>query len=82
MSWARITAPSSWSSTSADVRGLEGILRRIDGRGYKAYKELQGRRFGFDSFRLSIDHVQGDPYATPSRLRVRVPLEAAGPKPC
>jgi predicted ABC-class ATPase len=56
---------------------LEAILRRIDGRGYKAYKDLQGRSFRFREFDLRVEHVQGDPYAAPSRIRARVPLEVA-----
>jgi len=55
---------------------LQRLLRRIDGRGYKAYKEIQGR-YEFPGFTLSIDHVQGDPFAAPSRLRVLVPQSVA-----
>ena len=47
------------------------ILETIDGRGYKAYKEIKGK-YRFEDLTLFIDHVQGDPFATPSRLRVRV----------
>ena len=50
---------------------LKHILRRIDGRGYKAYKDIQGA-YVFGEFTLFIDHVQGDPFATPSRVRVQV----------
>jgi predicted ABC-class ATPase len=60
------------------VRDLKSILRRIDGRGYKAYKEIQGRKFSFDGFELLVEHVQGDPYAAPSRLRALIPLEKSG----
>ena len=60
------------------VRDLESILRRIDGRGYKAYKEIQGRKFSFDGFELLVEHAQGDPYAAPSRLRALIPLEKSG----
>jgi len=56
---------------------LEGILRRIDGRGYKAYKDIQGT-YDFGNFTLHIDHVQGDPFAAPSRVRVVVPQRVAG----
>ena len=56
---------------------LREILRGIDGRGYGAYKELSGQRFAFDVFTLNIDHVQGDPFASPSRVHVRVPQKAA-----
>ena len=60
------------------MKDLESILHRIDGRGYKAYKEIQGRTFSFDGFELLVEHVQGDPYAAPSRLRALIPLEKSG----
>lgn len=46
-------------------------LKRIDGKGYKAYKDIEGK-YDFKHFILSIDHVQGDPFASPSKVRVRV----------
>jgi len=55
---------------------LRAILRRIDGRGYKAYQDIQGR-YDYGRFTLFIDHVQGDPFAAPSRTRVRVPQRVA-----
>lgn len=51
---------------------LRNILHRIDGRGYGAYKDLKGA-YAFADFDLVVDHVQGDPFAAPSRIRVRVP---------
>ena len=54
------------------VDELRNILARIDGRGYKAYKDLQGA-YAYPGFTLFIDHVQGDPFASPSKIRVRVP---------
>ena len=51
-------------------------LRRIDGRGYKAYKELTGH-YRFPDWTLYIDHVQGDPFAAPSKMRLRVPQDVA-----
>ena len=50
---------------------LRQILARIDRRGYKAYKDIQGEYDG-EWLSLYIDHVQGDPFAAPSRIRVRV----------
>ncbi|MBM6862049.1 isopentenyl-diphosphate delta-isomerase, partial [Clostridium saudiense] len=50
---------------------LKKELQRIDGRGYKSYKDLEGQ-YDFGTFILSIDHVQGDPFASPSRVRVIV----------
>ena len=57
-------------------RALPEILKRLDGRGYKAYKELQGTWI-YPGFVLEIDHVQGDPYADPSRVTVTVEPEVA-----
>ncbi len=56
---------------------LRTKLRSIDHRGYPAYKELRGQ-YRFGDYVLSIDHVQGDPFAAPSRLSVRVDKEKAG----
>jgi len=54
-----------------DIERLRDECRRIDGRQYPAYKDLKGR-WDLGDVLLSIDHVQGDPYAAPSRLRLRV----------
>jgi len=59
------------------VSDLRRILSRIDGRGYKAYRDLSGE-YDFGEFVLIIDHVQADPFASPSRLRVRVAQKRAG----
>lgn len=48
---------------------LKNELFKIDGKGYKAYKALEGR-YDFKKYVLSIDHVQGDPFASPSRVRI------------
>jgi len=55
---------------------LRRILARIDGRGYKAYKDIEGR-YDAGTFTLFVDHVQGDPFAAPSKLRLRVPQSQA-----
>lgn len=52
-------------------KDLEELLNRIDGKGYPAYKDLKGQ-YQFKHHCLSIDHVQGDPFATPSKVRVMV----------
>ncbi|MDP6530154.1 MAG: ABC-ATPase domain-containing protein [Gemmatimonadota bacterium] len=58
---------------------LDELLRRSDGRGYRAYRDIRGR-WQFHHFTLHVDHVQGDPFASPSRVRVRVdPAVAALP---
>lgn len=55
---------------------LKRELQRIDGRGYKSYKDLEGQ-YSFETFILSIDHVQGDPFASPSRVRVIIDNKVA-----
>ncbi|ACB84865.1 ABC-ATPase domain-containing protein [Natranaerobius thermophilus] len=61
----------------ADLKKLIATLSRIDGKGYKAYKDIQGMYKYPDGGELYIDYVQGDPFASPSRLRFRVPMELA-----
>jgi len=53
---------------------LRILLQQIDGRGYKAYKQLQGI-YNFNTFQLTIDHVQGDPFAQPSRISIQLSPE-------
>ncbi len=55
---------------------LRTALSRLDGRSYNAYKELRGA-FDLGDCTLFIDHVQGDPFAAPSRMRMRVPMDEA-----
>jgi predicted ABC-class ATPase len=51
----------------------------MDGRGYRAYKDLAGAH-ELGALTLFVDHVQGDPFAAPSKLRLRAPMaEAALP---
>ncbi|MBO8158436.1 ABC-ATPase domain-containing protein [Thermosyntropha sp.] len=60
-----------------NVTDLKMILDKIDGRGYKAYKTLEGS-YDLKICHLYIDHVQADPFAPPSRMRIRVPMDRAG----
>ena len=60
--------------TANDLREL---LSRIDRRGYPAYKDTRGA-WRFPGYVLSIDHVQGDPFAAPSQLHVRLDGRTAG----
>ncbi len=52
-------------------------IERLDNRGYKAYRELKGV-YDFKKYTLHIDRVQSDPFAPPSRLRIRVSQGVAG----
>lgn len=60
--------------TSNDLREL---LTRIDHKGYPAYKDTRGS-YQFEGYVLSIDHVQGDPFAAPSKVSIHVPEKTAG----
>ncbi len=60
--------------TSNDLREL---LTRIDHKGYPAYKDTRGS-YQFEGYVLSIDHVQGDPFAAPSKVSIHVPGKTAG----
>ncbi len=55
----------------SDHERLAQLCRRIEGRPYPAWRDLLGVwRLG--RLRLRVDHIQGDPYAAPSRVRVRL----------
>jgi predicted ABC-class ATPase len=60
-----------------DCQILRQQLLQLDDRSYKAYKDIQGT-YDFPEFTLIIDYVQGDPFASPSKLRVIVPQLIAG----
>ena len=59
------------------LQDLADLLHSIDNQGYGAYREAKGAWSGPD-FTFHVDWVQGDPYATPSRVRFRLPPEAHG----
>lgn len=55
---------------------LRQQLSSIHRKSYPAYKTLKGI-YDFKHFLLSIDHVQGDPFAPPSHLSIQVPAKIA-----
>ncbi|KKK34663.1 ABC transporter ATPase [Salinicoccus sediminis] len=60
-----------------DAKQLEAVLNKLDGQKYGAYKQLKGI-YQFKRFKLAIDHIQVDPYAPPSKMRVIMNRETAG----
>lgn len=56
---------------------LRELLNRIDHKGYPAYKDTRGV-YQFEGYLLGIDHVQGDPFAAPSKVSIRVKGRQAG----
>ncbi len=61
-------------NTSQQLR--QSILA-MEHKSYPAYKSLAGR-YQFDSYVLCIDHVQGDPFASPSKVHVELAPRTAG----
>ena len=61
-----------------ELQELVQQISSLDGKGYKAYKTLQGKSFTFGLFELTFEHVQGDPFADPSRFSIKVDLLSAG----
>ncbi len=56
---------------------LKQLLSGMDRQSYKAYKRLEGV-YRYPDFSLSVDHVQGDPFADPSRISVRMAVDRTG----
>lgn len=56
---------------------LNRMLRQIDHKGYPAYKQLRGE-YQFPGYILGIDHVQGDPFAAPSKVSIHIKGKQAG----
>ncbi|KAI8620474.1 hypothetical protein BC830DRAFT_1098921 [Chytriomyces sp. MP71] len=79
-----MSGSSSRESALNAVRPANGSLRDIllqmDGAQYGQLKTLLGQCFSLSAsgILLFLDHVQSDPFAPPSRLRVHVPIEVSG----
>ena len=56
---------------------LDKLLKSINKKSYPAYKSLKGS-YQFEGYILDICHVQGDPFAAPSKLSVYVKKAQAG----
>ena len=56
---------------------LQELLRSVNRKSYPAYKSLKGV-YQFQKYILSIDHVQGDPFASPSHVSVKISHKTAG----
>jgi len=56
---------------------LNKMLVSLDGQKYGAFKRVKGI-YQFEQFRLAIDHVQVDPFAPPSKMRILISRQTAG----
>lgn len=55
------------------MHSLRSKLNRIDKNSYKLYKNIQGS-YDFGEYKLTIDHVQADPFAPPSKITIAIKL--------
>ena len=60
-----------------DTEALKSLLRRLDGRSYSAFKDLKGSWL-LGNAEIILDHIQGDPFASPSRIRGRIRTNVPG----
>jgi len=51
------------------ISELKKILNRIHGKGYKAYNDIKGV-YSLTNYSIIVDRVQGDPFASPSNIRI------------
>ncbi|BFL48084.1 ABC-ATPase domain-containing protein [Lactonifactor longoviformis] len=56
---------------------LKTLLLAINHKSYPAYKDTRGS-YQFPGYLLSIDHVQGDPFASPSKVSLVIEGRQAG----
>ncbi len=70
-------AASSPQPTFGSGQELVGLLQRLEGSSYGAYKKALGT-WDFGDYQVIFDRLQSDPYAPPSAVRVRFSKEAAG----
>lgn len=69
--------PKGGNHTMHHASDLQHMLHSIHRKSYPAYKSLKGA-YQFEKYILSIDHVQGDPFASPSHISVRISHQDAG----
>ena len=60
------------------MKELYQKLRTFTGKSYGLYKSLTGKTWNFGDFDMEFVHVQGDPYAPASRLKLTAPIEILG----
>jgi len=58
--------------------GIGSVLLRIDGRGYKAYRDLVGASERVGDLVVRVVRVQGDPFAPPSVVAVEARVGVPG----
>ena len=60
------------------MKDLHLKLQRLQGKAYGTYNDLRGHSWSSGDFEWNWVHIQGDPYAPPSRMRISVALKDLG----
>ncbi|MDR2581379.1 MAG: ABC-ATPase domain-containing protein [Fibromonadaceae bacterium] len=60
------------------MRELHQRLLKIHGKPYGVYKSFLGQYFSFGDFTIKFTHIQGDPYAQPSRIMLSAKMSSLG----
>ena len=74
-------APAS-AGPARPMAELRAALLQIDGRPYNAYRDIERVEYDMGRFTLVCDKVQSDPFAPPSRFRVKVGPSSLVITPC
>ncbi|WP_327058691.1 ABC-ATPase domain-containing protein [Leptolyngbya sp. Heron Island J] len=69
VAWPHADPTPTTMPTMTSHHTLGQQLETLDGRSYSAYKSLKGK-YAFPDFKLTLAHIQGDPFASPSRVRI------------
>lgn len=62
-------------SSMRSIEDLRNTLHDIDRGGYKSYRKIKGAWGRHDGVVFTVDHVQSDPFANPSRVRLTIPQQ-------
>ena len=63
------------------MKALYQKIRSLNGKNYGLYKSLADKPWDFGDFVLDFIHIQGDPFAPPSRVVVKANLSVLGYAP-
>ena len=60
------------------MKELYQRLKALSGKNYGNYRQLANKKLDFGDFSLEFLHIQGDPYAPPSKILISAPLKILG----
>lgn len=60
------------------MKELYQRIKSFSGKNYGNYRQLANKKLDFGDFTLEFLHIQGDPYAPPSKILLSAPLNSLG----